>query len=189
MRLAGPRCSLLEGIRRGQLGHSWRECYRYYVLTTVARKARREALTSQNFLLDFLGGPEGWCVAPKGRCFLRITGWVVAYQLLLLAESPRRPVEAGCWWVGDMTCHLPRGGNTSHPAFRCGCQCPYASPTHCMGCRGPYLGSGRGRLGRGNGRVEVPPSDGDKRDLMKRIRLFSLGRNMRIVDRLPRPSR
>ena len=167
MRLADPRCSLLEGIRRGQLGHLWRECYRYYVLTTVARKARREALTSQNFLLDFLGGPEGWCVAPKGGCFLRITDWVVAwlllidcYRLLLLADSPRRPVEAGCWWVGDMTCHLPRGGNTSHPAFRCGCRRPYASPTCCMGCRDPTWAAGGGGSAEemgGCGRVEVPP--------------------------------
>ena len=61
-------------------------------------------------------GIVGKLVAPRGN-FFPTGDWVVAVHLLLLAESPCWPVEAGCWWVGNMTCHLQQGGNTSHLAF------------------------------------------------------------------------
>jgi len=57
---------------------------------------------------------------------------VVAVHLLLLAESPCWPVEAGCWWVGNMTCHLQQGGEhlTSGLSLRLSLPLCFSNPLH-----------------------------------------------------------
>jgi len=143
----GGQVSLAVGLAPEVISLSLLCCRHCLAGLGVAYGGRPQLLVGGCMVWDCrrIGGPEGH--------FFPAGDWVVAVHLLLLAESPCWPVEAGCWWVGNMTCHLQRGGNTSHLAFHCSCCCPYASPTRCMGYPGPYIGSGVGRLGQGNGQM------------------------------------
>jgi len=76
----------------------------------------------------FLWAPRDGLL-PQGRLF-PTDEWEVAYCVLLLAESPRKPVEAG--WVGNVTCHLPWGGEhiTSGLLLRLSSPLCFSNPLH-----------------------------------------------------------
>jgi len=100
----GGQVSLAVGLVPEVISLSLLRCRRCLAGLGVAYGSRPQLLVGGCMVWDCrrIGGPKGH--------FFPAGDWVVAVHLLLLAESPCWPVEAGCWWVGNMTCHLQRGG-------------------------------------------------------------------------------
>jgi len=100
----GGQVSLAVGLAPEVMSLSLLRCRCCLAGLGVAYGGRPQLLVGGCVVWDCrrIGGPEGH--------FFPAGNWVVTVHLLLLAESPCWPVEAGCWWVGNMTCHLQRGG-------------------------------------------------------------------------------
>jgi len=100
----GGQVSLAVGLAPEVISLSLLCCRHCLAGLGVAYGGRPQLLVGGCVVWDCrqIGGPKGH--------FFPAGNWVVAVHLLLLAESPCWPVEAGCWWVSNMMCHLQRGG-------------------------------------------------------------------------------